>query len=46
MVDVRVAGVGMTHFGKFPDRSPRTMAREAIDATLTVGAWPANGSVT
>lgn len=34
MLDVRVAGVGMTHFGKFPDRSPRMMAREAIEAAL------------
>lgn len=31
---VHVVGVGMTQFGKFPDRSPRVMAREAVDAAL------------
>lgn len=34
MIDVRVAGVGMTQFGKFPERSPRAMVREAVDAAL------------
>lgn len=34
MIDVRVVGVGMTPFGKYPERSLRTMAREAVDAAL------------
>lgn len=34
MIDVRVVGVGMTLFGKFPERSPRAMVREAVDAAL------------
>lgn len=34
MIDVRVVGVGMTPFGKYPDRSPRMMVREAVEAAL------------
>lgn len=34
MTDIRVVGVGMTQFGKFPDRSPRAMVREAVQAAL------------
>lgn len=34
MIDVRVIGVGMTQFGKFPERSPRMMAQEVVEAAL------------
>ena len=34
MIDVRVVGVGMTQFGKFPERSPRMMAAEVVEAAL------------
>lgn len=34
VIEVQIAGVGMTRFGKFPDRSPRMMVREAVDAAL------------
>ena len=42
MREVYVAGVGMTHFGKFPDASVRSLAEEATaaalaDATLSPG---------
>ncbi|WP_375003009.1 thiolase family protein [Aeromicrobium sp. CTD01-1L150] len=32
---VDIAGVGMTEFGKFPDRSPRSLVHEAVSAALT-----------
>jgi len=34
VIDIRVAGVGMTPFGKFPERSPRMMVRAAVEAAL------------
>jgi acetyl-CoA acetyltransferase len=34
VIDVRVVGVGMTPFGKYPERSPRMMVREAVEAAL------------
>src|SRR3954452_10177201 len=34
MSQVRVVGVGMTRFGKFPERSPRQLVQEAVDAAL------------
>lgn len=34
MIDVRIVGVGMTRFGKFPERAPRAMVREVVDAAL------------
>ena len=32
--DVYVVGVGMTHFGRFPDQSVRSLAEEAIGLAL------------
>jgi acetyl-CoA acetyltransferase len=38
---VVVAGVGMTHFGKFPERSVRSLAEEAVhDALADAGVEP------
>ncbi|MBI2060949.1 MAG: thiolase family protein [Nitrospirae bacterium] len=34
MRKVMVVGVGMTHFGKFPDRSLKDLAREAVESAL------------
>ncbi|MDT0200911.1 thiolase family protein [Nocardioides sp. AE5] len=34
MTEVRVVGVGMTRFGKFPDLSPKAMAAEVVAAAL------------
>ncbi|MBI2890831.1 MAG: thiolase family protein [Nitrospirae bacterium] len=34
MRDVAVIGVGMTHFGKFPERSLKDLAREAVEGAL------------
>jgi len=34
MNDVRIAGTGMTRFGKFPDATIRTLAQEAVSAAL------------
>lgn len=34
MSDIRIAGVGMTPFGKYPDRSPRVMAAQAVNEAL------------
>lgn len=40
MTDVRVTGVGMTSFGKFPERTPRELVREAVRAALTDATTP------
>jgi acetyl-CoA acyltransferase len=38
MTGTRVAGVGMTPFGKFPDRSLESLGLEALDdAQLDIG---------
>ena len=34
MQDVYVVGVGMTPFGKFPDKSIKDLTREAVTAAL------------
>lgn len=41
MRDVMIAGVGMTPFGKFQDRSLRGLAQEAVAAALADAAAPA-----
>jgi acetyl-CoA acetyltransferase len=41
MRNVLVAGVGMTPFGKFPERSLRSLAEEATAAALLDGGAPA-----
>jgi len=35
MRDVAIIGAGMTHFGKFLDRSMKDLTREAVDAALS-----------
>jgi acetyl-CoA acyltransferase len=35
MNDVRIAGTGMTRFGKFPDATIRTLSEQAVSAALT-----------
>ena len=35
MRDVAIIGTGMTHFGKFLDRSMKDLTREAVDAALS-----------
>lgn len=43
MQDVLIAGAGMTRFGKFPERSLRSLAEEAVDEALhDAGVSPAD----
>lgn len=34
MIDVRIVGIGMTRFGRFPELAPRALVREAVEAAL------------
>ncbi len=42
MIKTFIAGVGLTHFGRFPGRGIRSLAVEAIDAALADAGVPAS----